>query len=63
MNPIAQAIHDVAEGRVKRIAQPGLWRVYAENGLVYFENMAHGEPCVVVCTTTKETASSPPPQS
>lgn len=50
MNPIAQAIYNVAEGRVKRIAQPGLWRVYAENGLVYFENMAHGEPAVVVCT-------------
>ena len=63
MNPIAQAIHDVAEGGVKRIARPGFWRVYAENGLVYFENMAHGEPAVVVCTTTTETASSPPPQS
>lgn len=54
MNPIAQAIHDVAEGGVKRIAYPGLWRVYSENGLVYFENMAHGEPAVVVCTVMGE---------
>lgn len=52
MNPIAQAIQDVAEGRVKRVCCPGLWRVYAENGLVWFENMAHGEPSVVVCTMT-----------
>lgn len=63
MNPIAQAIHDIAEGREQRVAYPGLWRVYAEDGLVYFENMAHGEPAVVVCTTTTETASYPPPQS
>lgn len=54
MTPIAQAIHDVADGRVKRIAYPRLWRVYAEGGLVYFENMAHGEPAVVVCTVTGE---------
>ena len=52
MNPIATAIHNVAEGREGRVAYPSLWRVYAEDGLVYFENMAHGEPCVVVCTVT-----------
>lgn len=52
MTTIQEAIHDVAYGRVKRIAYPGLWRVYAEGGLVYFENMAHGEPAVVVCTVT-----------
>jgi hypothetical protein len=54
MNPIAQAIHDVAEACEQRVAYPGLWRVYAENGLVYFENMAHGEPAVVICTVTGE---------
>lgn len=54
MNPIAQAIYNVAEGREHNIAYPGLWRVYAENGLVYFENMAHGEPAVVVCTVMGE---------
>lgn len=54
MNPIAQAIHDIAEGREHRVAYPGLWRVYAENSLVCFENMAHGEPAVVVCTVTGE---------
>ena len=52
MNPIAKAIHDIAEGREQRVAYPSLWRVYAEDGLVYFENMAHGKPCVVVCTVT-----------
>lgn len=51
MNPIAQAIHNVAEGHEERCGVPGTWRVYAENGLVYFENMAHGEPAVVVCST------------
>jgi hypothetical protein len=55
VNPIATAIHNVAEGREGRVAYPGLWRVYAENGLVYFENMAHGEPAVVVCTTAAKT--------
>ena len=55
MNPIATAIHNVAEGRVRRIAYPSLWRVYAEDGLVYFENMAHGEPAVVICTTAAQT--------
>lgn len=54
MNPIAQAIHNVAEGHEERRGIPGAWRVYAENGLVYFENMAHGEPAVVVCTVTGE---------
>lgn len=53
MNPIAQAIHDVADGRIRRIAHPGIWRVYAEDGLVWFENMDHGEPAVVVCTVTE----------
>ena len=54
MNPIDQAIHDISEGREQRVTYPGLWRVYAEDGLVYFENMAHGEPAVVVCTVTGE---------
>lgn len=63
MNPIATAIHNVSEGREGRVAYPGLWRVYAEDGLVCFDNMAHGEPAVVVCTTTTETVSSPTPQS
>ena len=54
MNPIAQAIHNVAEGHEERHGIPGAWRVYAENGLVYFENVAHGEPAVVICTVTGE---------
>lgn len=54
MNAIAQAIHNVAEGHEERHGVPGVWRVYAENVLVYFENMAHGEPAVVVCTVVRE---------
>ena len=54
MNPIAQAIHDVAEGRVQRVAAPGLWRVFVRGRFVMFENIALGGGAVVVTTLTKE---------
>lgn len=54
MTPIAQAIHDVAEGREERFGHNGLWRVYRDGDNVMFENMAENEPAVVVCTVTME---------
>ena len=54
MNEIAQAIHDVSSHRVERVCRPGLWRVYLEGDNVMFENLAEGEPAVVVTTVAKE---------
>lgn len=57
MNPIAEAIHDVAEGKVERICQPGLWSVFLRGRFVMFENIALGQGAFVVTTLTKnETA-------
>ena len=54
MNEIAQALHDVSSGRAERVSRPSLWRVYLDGDNVMFENLAEGEPAVVVTTVTKE---------
>lgn len=54
MNAIAQAIHNVAEGLEEGHGVPGVWRVYAKDGLVWFESIGRGDPAVVVCTVTVE---------
>ena len=56
MNEISQAIHDVASYRVQKVCRPGLWRVYLEGDNVMFENLAEGEPAVVVTTVASDTA-------
>lgn len=52
MTPIETAIRDVAEYRCERVAAPGQWRVFREDGCVMLE--AYPSRPIVVCTDTRE---------
>lgn len=53
MNPIAQAIHDVAEGHVQRVCRPSKWIVFHDGELVYLENIEMDAEPVVITTLTE----------
>lgn len=63
MDDIAKAISDVAYGRVQRVAYPGLWRVYAEDGVVYYENLVTLEKVAVTTIVSDTDDSLPEPPS
>lgn len=52
MIPIETAIRNVAEHKVKRISNPGQWRVFREDGCVMLE--VYPSRPIVVCTDTME---------
>lgn len=55
---ILTAIQAVAEGREKRHASPGVWRVYADSGLVYLE-VYPAAPVVVTTTVSRNDEDRP----
>ena len=52
MTEIETAIRDVAEYRSERVAVPGQWRVFREDGCVMLE--VYPSRPIVVCTDTME---------
>lgn len=52
MTEIETAIRDVAEHRSERVAAPGQWRVFREDGCVILE--VYPSRPIVACTDTRE---------
>lgn len=52
MTTIEKVIRYVSERRARRIAKPGKWRVFREDGCVMLE--VYPSRPIVVCTDTKE---------
>lgn len=52
MTEIETAIRNVAEHKAERIAVPGKWRVFREDGCVMLE--VYPSRPIVVCTDTME---------
>lgn len=63
MDDIAKAISDVAYGRVQRVAYPGLWRVYAEDGVACYESLVTREKVAVTTLVSDMDDSLPEPQA